>query len=1400
MDINNELQQINTFVKGMNTDVSDALIDSSQYRYAENVRLTTNKDENTGELRLIEGTSAYSNLSEYGDIIAMTSIRNLLVVITQKQNGTNYILVRDGESPAEQTSWEPVFQSSVTERPFSKHLSLVTRWENSNDIKLYIADDEHGLSYINIANPDDIVLGFDNIKSDVNVSLYQITAELSASAGTIPPVKVQYAYRLYKEGGASTGLSPLSNIIVLYDGDKGYDNITEYTGKAVDVTIQKSSESEKFDYMQIYRLSFRQVGQQPEVNLIYDSGFTFVNNKFTYTDNGYNIQSNSFEEFLSMFYYNIKPTVIESKGDYLFAANIKYEQDDVDERLKDYNFRLYSSGDYDEVTPSIELDYNKQFMSDSIAVYNEDYWKYDDPIVPGHTIYGGIGTFMEWEYNIKHIYCTKDNHKYKDYDPNTGALSNRIYDQCNSLRQGEVYRYGAIFYDDKGKKSSVKWLCDIMAPMLYGQDGFSTIVYDNTTIFKIPIIGIDFRINSLPDGFSAVEIVRCDRTVRDKITYTQGIAGFPYHISTKERVEDSWEEKPVLCAPYLLSSNKFLFDPKGAHDDNIRSKAVSDNKRLAIACPEYTYQSDDVQNLFSGKKLVVRKARTLYKYSTTHPSCEISNEEAALSATMRGGTPGSDEFAKAYAYENEINNNRTQLHILSDNSNYWNVVEQDGLYIWKYDWIAGFNTVYYYPQINPQSKLYRTSGVEYHVPNVSLTNIQYYVDSSNTDSTVKNVQDISFTAINPNDSSFPKYNTFLDNKTPNYKNSSVNIGGLQYINWSVPLIYNIQSDYVEGTFTQVYEGDNYYIPLCMNIITVKDCFPILNPAGSTGKYILINLGEESFDFSNTNNRIETFEVNLRNESATPYGGVATINSSSYISYGFYKKGTGTLSVFDGDCYPGVFEFNAQHSWFSPEIITKGGSYFNGIRQATVCYAPIESDIDLSATYGDLYSRLQGNKTFYFQDIEASFDGFTQAREAYLYNTAYSDSPDDIQYSSITYTSISDNEYDCRVYHSNVKTNGELIDNWLNFSPLNYIDVDSRFGQITNMRLFKDKLLFWQEHATGILSVNERTVLNDLENNDIVVGTGGTLQRYDYISTVYGMKPYQYEAEVQSNTVQYWWDGYNKEILAYGGGMELVQLTKLKGVTNYINEREESEHPMLSYDTKYDELLCQVVNDGQIDETLVYNEQVQAFSSIYTFQPWYRATVSNNLYLVDTDTSCIYIHNTYDNEYYSLLFNNPTFPKIKIVINKNNIYTKTFDNLTFGGRMYKGSFIPKFENVKMERVDGYYIMDKDHMNSPMHHLKFTFETPLKQKSSVRGDNATSVDEYDFRLAVPRNGQEAIEQIKDDEEIHNTIPQFDNKVDYGNRMRGKTMQCEIASDYNSTDFSLQYITTKFRMSWS
>jgi hypothetical protein len=68
MDINsilaNEVNKnavVNTFTKGMNTDTSDSMMPSDQYRIAYNLRLITNNSENNGELSTIEGYSYVYN-------------------------------------------------------------------------------------------------------------------------------------------------------------------------------------------------------------------------------------------------------------------------------------------------------------------------------------------------------------------------------------------------------------------------------------------------------------------------------------------------------------------------------------------------------------------------------------------------------------------------------------------------------------------------------------------------------------------------------------------------------------------------------------------------------------------------------------------------------------------------------------------------------------------------------------------------------------------------------------------------------------------------------------------------------------------------------------------------------------------------------------------------------------------------------------------------------------------------------------------------------------------------------------------------------------------------------------------------------------------------------------------
>jgi hypothetical protein len=83
MDTNT--MQTNTFNKGMNTDASDMIIGSDEYRLANNLRYTTTDLENSGELHIIEGAvSALDSKGEY-TILATTSIRNYGIVVYEKE-------------------------------------------------------------------------------------------------------------------------------------------------------------------------------------------------------------------------------------------------------------------------------------------------------------------------------------------------------------------------------------------------------------------------------------------------------------------------------------------------------------------------------------------------------------------------------------------------------------------------------------------------------------------------------------------------------------------------------------------------------------------------------------------------------------------------------------------------------------------------------------------------------------------------------------------------------------------------------------------------------------------------------------------------------------------------------------------------------------------------------------------------------------------------------------------------------------------------------------------------------------------------------------------------------------------------------------------------------------------
>lgn len=1387
MDINNNLMQTNTFIKGMNTDTSDALLSNEQYRYAENIRIVTDTESNSGEAHLIEGTVSdqfdiYKKVQggadedvtlsfENSKILATNTIRNIGIAIVQTEvvdpvddeykDGWSILKLDFNEKKGYLLfgpCTEPITPDGWNKK--GKVISTVLRYESDNNIKLYISDltGNHPIIMLPIHDNEYVGDNFNSTFAYQNQLLPTLTVSVSTSSGSLISGMVQYAYRLYSKYGASTPISPLSKTLSLYK-----DNVSGYaakkrSGRAVDITYPTTNYP-KLDYIQVYRISYLESGQQPTINLIKDEQV----NTGSAIDTGTNdIQTISVAEFISMVDFQIIPKQIESKGDYMFAANLKYAQDNADELFEDFDARSYSKGSRYNNTPifspagsqisfdNIDTQYLTHDAFNDFAeytTYTDNDWQplnNNDLQIRTYTrsiaadTYNGVGKCFRWRYINAPVYDDGNEVYAKE---STADNAKRI--PLNTFRSEEVYRFGVRLFDNHGRASSVKWIADIMIPPASYVDN------DSQDHCYLKLTGIEFSINNSYDNWranwknvSAYEIVRCPRTVADRCTITQGITGYVMQPQEYNDPELTYLEQ-ICTSGFFTQDNMHTVsdaesDPTDPTKIKYRQQADSDAyDGIMFASPEYCYQPDDVKDILQSHQDGIQ-IRQVARYNTGFDKRTVNIQV------------GTKETEFTYYTSNQTSNADMPYSLELTNL---------GWFIGPItmDYNANWDGKSWYSQYGKTTKDNSNTPtrwfLNYIIPTYSAR-VKKYTNTS------RNILKTAFIKA-------PEYSDFANQQEFSYDNNVVSIGDKQFVNWSVPMMLKFRDT-----------GTKNSIKAKMDNIDYQTCWArgnwdhslFLYPISSGGSTILFKADYTSGNGYDTNGSGEDSSVPEEDTTmpriyitdvrkpVVPYGGYnkTSIDNSKYISYGDFRKvnldTANNINVFSGDTKISPFVYNAAHGWYD-------STYKAAVKMATVYRVVIECDIDTKAQYGSLY----GSEQFYdyrLQDYACGFDTFTQEKDAYLYNTVYNSTPDILSWTTDAENTKKFNNYDTRIHYSEQKTNNEEIDSWLRFKSANFIDTDTRHGEITGMKLFKDKLIFWQENASGIAAVNERIILKDASDNKVQLGTGGVLERTDYISTMYGLKPRQLAYEV-SNDHLYWWDSDRKELLQYTDGYNVTPLISTKQAKNYINNmKDESETPALIYDNKYKELICNLRDE----QSLVYSEQLQQFTSIYTFNPAFKWQANTLLYLTKNKLHQ-YLYNETSQQDGVQLFGEDACPHIEYVVNKDSQYNKVFDIQTFGGRFYGGNTTdPLNENI-----------------NPLRKLYFGYKTPLKQTSGTYGNALTNI-EYDFRLTIPRNGAPN-EQIK-----------------YGDRMRGKTMQCMFESTSNDLDFSLQYITTKFRMSWT
>lgn len=1364
----------------MNTDTSDAYLEEGTYRLANNLRYITNQEENSGELHMIEGATLLNAIPGNIKVLAATELRQIGIIITTSTTTDNWCVWTIDHDNNDQL--KKIIEVDASEKTTdnkrrvldAKKLSLVTRWEDDENAKLYIAD---GLGPIIT-----IFLTENQSKTISQVVAYpQVSFKPPKFAGLIDgSLKAgmyEYSYQYYIKHAQQSEISPSTKLIPLHNGAlkvndsnriQGYEQDAK-TNKGIKIEIPTSGD---FNRLIIYRIRYAEVGVPPIIETVFDEDMP-GDEWFSFEDSGKDgLNIISLEEYNMMTGIHIIPKTIESMTDYMFASNIQND-----------NPVYKYEGFKDDINVTHEF-----LVADLIGDTNAD----DGCItVIGTSEFSTSVQVKKYKrYGSDVTYIGQDTVDLSNFISSTDIDNNNTYANpyvsysLKSLRRGETYRYGIILYDKYHNATAVKHLDDIDVPTIEQIPSFST------TDGKLHVhpIGIRFNINNLPADAVAYEIVRCGKDLTNMSTIMQCVISRPiskmYDRDTDGMTPrpqsttspltptgfitnmDCWQGLDLVKSVYSIYTNATGTELASYWSTNSGFSGVNklensddvhgNNRILQAISPEYSYMSESVKDMLQKNTLYIEPLSYIYpkqnppltvvttinqggtSYEGPHNSYNIGNKWAnVVIQDLSGQEPTYNRVVdsgnkKAFIVESGSGTIVTYYRERKENEGGSITLDFDSTDEFKTRWAAVNGNRYGYIKLYNKTQKASLSGID----KINITSTGY-----------------------PDSLNWDDFATGVENWQLKYVDHVTGVGGKNFCNWVCGGMYGMVREEAakDGGDTNAYVFTDGHLRLA-------DESPVGAMMGPGGKCMLLCVDNDYFaKVPDQNIIMGTYLCNIKQA-----GGSYNIDAkySTYRSYGNYfnkQAGNNTADVFDGDCFIQPFEYVSQHKWYHP--------YLPNNRNALIVYSiPVETNINLAYTHGYELSKYinaaEGDITNIQVNPSNVNNTFTQDIPLYSYNSVYSanstsktlaaeDSNNEDWYNS---------KFDYRVFNSMAKSNDETVDNWLKFLPANYIDVDTRYGEITGLRKFVNHLVFWQENAAGLLSVNERVQISDNENMPLTLGTADVLSRYDYMNTSNGMRKDEY-ADTQSDTTLYWWDHNKHEIIGYSGGTQTVSVSKAKFAQNFLNEMDAKakliEEPLLWHDKQFNEVGFTVseTDDTTKNGTLMFGENVGAFTSLYSVEPTAAITFKDSTLLLNEDGS-IYKWNSLASDGVKGIAGEPIYPYLKYVVNTNSVYTKVFDNAEIAGRLYGGGDVRTYLNA-----------------NPMSKLCFTFKTPLKQTGTITGDKIDNT-EYNFRFAIPR----------------------DANAQYGGRLRGKTMQAELKSTSNSYDFSLQCIMTKYRISWT
>lgn len=1287
-------QSTNTFMKGMDKDTDLSILAKDAYIHAQNFRLMTSHGTSSMALENIEGnlevfnsfttpiqiltngniidSESFSNYS----IVGYTNVRETLVLFL-----TNNVLsaiatatVTQGTFSNMQIVYWDYNSQDGSRLNFSttNPISAIGRYESAILQKVYWVDGVNVFRFINIADPT--IWNFPVNRFNI-LPVFNLTAPVFTEfiTGSLQSGKIQYAYQVYQRYGGESLFSTCSPLISLTTTGNANgttqnffgDPINTNTGKGIALNITLPS-GNNFTSIRVVSILYTQLNAPPTINIVAEQSIAPNTSNVNIFDFGSTyLGSYTFEQFSVISTYLFSAKVLETKNNYLFAGNITEIDWDVTFDARAYRFagsengnvtlhgvsQLYNNqGGYDLVsyvtyngTPGYYITAGASFKGIPIPVPSDH-----DAINPYNNTANDANSSALFRYtkdstqlggngpNVSFSFTNSTSKFTLDQTVNGGILSNPYTDYSNPViettlvgyQRDEIYRFGIIFLNAIGQSSTVKWIADVRFPTIYDSNfispnitgsvgstylgsGKSATLINGITAFPL---GINFIINTTglyAQGAVSYQIVRVKRTSIDRTIMAQGIT-LPLNYNT------SFSPARYTLQPFIGYTSSGTTQPYPATTN-------PDFNKLEFDSPEVTINKDLIY---------------------------VNGDRLDIVGVLNNGVLWDTQNNEAVSISKPLANVNSYVSLFLK-------------YVYKYFSLTPVSTLAnYYNSTFPNTKTQISENGTYMIPHT--IDASYFALGGVSNGT-------NLTPF----SNYTFYNVV--------DNTSQNGGPTHYAQASG------STKAVIVTTIPIVSGDN-------GVSTGVSITGLLDPV----EFLTVNSWTLLGTPNNWGINNQTYGGPVPNLLLCNYrrmNGTSGISATSQYSGNTYNSRQNNvyiacspvysitdntlITVYGGDTYIGMFDYQRTF------VESKAGTPVIQSQQwdVTSVYFPVETTINLDYRIDQSMSKIANNPNSilinessglytFNQTISGSVYSYdlTESYGLYTYNSVYSQENTTISYFPPNQNVINVSQtFDTRILASSKKINGELYDNWVNFNINNFIDVDSTYGSLNNMIQFNDLLLFWQDKAFGNLSVNPRSIISDNNPGQIVLGTGGVLDRFDYISTLIGNPGGT--APIHGQNGVYWLDTLGKTLYLFHGQDSYfsrgtpLPFSKLKGLSAFLNDNVTNGTIWLgTYDYKYNEVIFSITTPvngvNYSNYTFGYNELSNCFSSFYSYQPsLYINTYSKDYFTTSNNIAglSLWLHN-YGNRanFYGTVYSS----YVTFAVNDNYASTKVFDNLMY----------------------------------------------------------------------------------------------------------------------------------------